>query len=170
MALRIHLLPPKHFHQHPSKSQHALIPSTYHLNNAPNLRRISCTNENKMSDSELALDLAAEVTKIKSKAVQKQEALRKSKEMLFTELCNYLGLNSEEAKKKWKRSSEEERSALIKGFVSDWAANFHPLSARSVKQLVDEYLVENPSSSGSSPSRLFPSIRKLMGFSQQEKE
>lgn len=135
-------------------------------------RRVSCASADRRSDSELALDLAAEVGRVKARAFRKQEALRKSKEMLFMELCGYMGCNSEEAKKRLGRTGEEERFVLIKGFVEDWALRFHPLSARSVMQLVDEYLAENSSSSSSSLSspRLFPILRKLLGVFQQQIE
>jgi hypothetical protein len=56
---------------------------------------------------------------------------------------------------------------LVKGFVSEWSMNFHPLSARSVKEMVEEYLQEdNPSAAKSSPSVLFPGLKRIMGFSQ----
>ncbi|XP_016506413.2 uncharacterized protein LOC107824183 [Nicotiana tabacum] len=119
-----------------------------------------------MSDLELALDLATEVDKINTQMLQKQEALKKSRELLYLEFCNYTGLKSEEMKKKWKRLSEEEKWVLVKGFVLEWAAHFHPLSARSVKDLVDEYLVENTPESTS--SAFFPGLKKLMGFSQDD--
>ncbi|KDO67972.1 hypothetical protein CISIN_1g0313212mg, partial [Citrus sinensis] len=42
--------------------------------------------------------------------------------------------------------------------------NFHPLSARSVKDMLEEYLHDErqPSSSG---FVLFPGLKKIMGFS-----
>lgn len=70
--------------------------------------------------------------------IQKEEALKKSKELLFVEFCHYTGLKSEEMKKKWKKFSEEEQWDLVKSFVLEWGAHFHPLSARSVKELVDD--------------------------------
>lgn len=100
--------------------------------------------------------------------IQKEEALKKSKELLFVEFCNYTGLKSEEMKKKWKKFSEEEQWVLIKSFVLEWGAHFHPLSARSVKELVDEYLVENTSDFNS--SSFFPGLKKLMGFSGDDNE
>lgn len=125
--------------------------------------RISCTNN--ISDAEFA----SEVAKINSHAVQKEEAMKKSKELLFTELCQYLGLKEEEVKKKWRKMDEEEKWGLVRGFVSEWSVNFHPLSSRSVKEMVEEYLQdENPSSAASCPPSLFPELKKLMGFSQDK--
>lgn len=95
--------------------------------------------------------------------------MKKSKELLFTELCQYLGLKEEEVKKKWRKMDEEEKWGLVRGFVSEWSVNFHPLSSRSVKEMVEEYLQdENPSSAASCPPSLFPELKKLMGFSQDK--
>ncbi|KAK2990932.1 hypothetical protein RJ640_000211 [Escallonia rubra] len=50
------------------------------------------------------------------------------------------------AKKKWKKLDEDSKWVLAKEFVSEWGANFHPLSAKSVKEMVDEHLIgDNPS-------------------------
>lgn len=104
--------------------------------------------------------------------LQRREAMEKSRELLFRELCGYLNLEAEEVKKRWKKMDEEEKRGLVKGFVSEWGVNFHPLSARSVKELVEEYLrdgEQNPSpKSSSSSSSLFPTLKKMMGFSQNE--
>ncbi|KAF3435855.1 hypothetical protein FNV43_RR22947 [Rhamnella rubrinervis] len=98
--------------------------------------------------------------------------MEKSRELLFTELCEYLNLKAEEVKKRWLKMEEEEKRDLVKGFVSEWSVNFHPLSARSVKELVEDYLHEDedpsPKSSSSSSSALFPTLKKIMGFSQNE--
>lgn len=100
---------------------------------------------------------------------QREEAMEKSREMLFGELCEYVNLKAEEVKKRWGKMEEEEKWVLVKGFVSEWGSNFHPLSARSVKELVEEYLHEqDPSPNSSSSSALFPSLKKIMGFSQNE--
>ncbi|KAJ8529956.1 hypothetical protein K7X08_036791 [Anisodus acutangulus] len=97
-------------------------------------------------------DFATEVGKLNTQMLQKEEALKKSKELLFVEFCNYTGFKSDEMKKKF---SEEEKWVLIKSFVIEWSAHFHPLS---VKELVDEYLVDSTSSS------FFPGLKKWMGF------
>lgn len=91
--------------------------------------------------------------------------MKKSKELLFTELCQYLALKGEEVKKKWRKMDDEDKWVLVKGFVSEWSESFHPLSARSVKEMVEEYLQEENPSPKSSPSSLFPGLKKMMGFS-----
>ncbi|XP_062177595.1 uncharacterized protein LOC133882432 [Alnus glutinosa] len=139
--------------------------STTLLSDKPRTR-ISCVN--KISDAELSSNLASEVAKINTHLAQREEAMKKSKELLFTELCHYLALQGDEAKKKWRKMDEEERLVLVKGFVTEWSANFHPLSARSVKEMVEEYLQEENPSSTSSPSLLFPGLQRIMGFSQNK--
>lgn len=94
--------------------------------------------------------------------------MKKSKELLFTELCQYLALKGEEVKKKWRKMDEEEKLGLVKGFVTEWSVNFHPLSARSVKEMVEEYLQEDNPSATSSPSLLYTGLQRIMGFSQNE--
>ncbi|KAG6762538.1 hypothetical protein POTOM_033046 [Populus tomentosa] len=110
--------------------------------------------------------LATEVAKINTHLVQREEAMKKSRELLFNELCNYLALDKEEVKKKWSKMDQEERRVLVKGFVNEWSANFHPLSARSVKEMIEEYLHEEKTSSNSSRSMLFPGLKRIMGFSE----
>ena len=83
-----------------------------------------------------------EKKKIPTHLAQRVEAMRKSRELLFTELCNYLQLKPEELKNKLGKMNEEEKWVLVRGFVSEWSVYFHPLSARSVKELVEEHLVE----------------------------
>lgn len=95
--------------------------------------------------------------------------MNKSREILFGEVCEYLGLKADEAKHKWRNMNEDEKWALVKGFVSEWAANFHPLSARSAKEMVEEYLRDDkPSSSANLPSSasgIFPGLKRILGFS-----
>ncbi|CAN4107867.1 unnamed protein product [Withania somnifera] len=164
MALRIHLLCPARFPSQSTKPQSNRVPSMYTLKNQSKFQKLSCSNNDNMSGLELSLDFATEVGKMNTQMLQKEEALKKSRELLFVELCNYTGLRSEEMNKKWKKCSEEEKWVLIKSFVLEWGSHFHPLSARSAKELVDEYLVENTSEFTSSTS-FFPGLRKLMGFS-----
>jgi hypothetical protein len=92
--------------------------------------------------------------------------MKKSRELLFTELCNYLALDKEEVEKKWSKMDQEEIRVLVKGFVNEWGANFHPLSARSVEEMIEEYLHEEKPSSNSSRSMLFPGLKRIMGFSE----
>lgn len=98
--------------------------------------------------------------------VQREEAMKKSKELLFIELCHYLALEKEEVKRKWSKMDLEEKLVLVKEFVNEWGVNFHPLSARSVKQMIEEYLQEEKPSSDSSTSVLFPSLKRMMGLSK----
>ncbi|KAK9988859.1 hypothetical protein SO802_029098 [Lithocarpus litseifolius] len=71
---------------------------------------------------------------------------------------------------KWRKMDEEEKWVLVKGFVSDWSMDFHPLSARSVKEMVEECLLEENPSTKSSLSVLFPGLKRLMGFHKTSKE
>ena len=59
-------------------------------------------------------------------------------------------MEKEEVKRKWSRLDQEEKWVLIRGFVDDWGVNFHPLSARSVREMIEEYLNEEKPSSNSS--------------------
>ncbi|TYK29427.1 uncharacterized protein E5676_scaffold655G00190 [Cucumis melo var. makuwa] len=84
----------------------------------------------KLSDADLAFDLATEVAKINTNLIQREEAMKKSRAFLFTELCEFLGLKSEETKRKWKKMEEEAKLRLVKEFVSEWGFNFQPLSVQ----------------------------------------
>ena len=136
MALRIQLLSPKSISQ-PRKFQSFPFPTATHFSKRPKTQ-IQCHN-NRLSDADLALDLATEVAKLNTQLVQREEAMKKSKELLFTELCHYLNMEKEEVKRKWSRLDQEEKWVLIRGFVDDWGVNFHPLSARSVREIIKEY-------------------------------
>ena len=65
--------------------QFGLLPPQPILCNKPKTQ-ISCASK-KISDAELALDLALEVAKINTHFVQREEAMKKSKELLFIKLC-----------------------------------------------------------------------------------
>ena len=69
---------------------------------------------------------------------------------------------------KLRKMDEEEKWVLVKGFVSYWSMDFHPLFARPVKEMVKEYLLEENPSAKSSPLVLFPGLKRLMGFSQNK--
>lgn len=118
----------------------------------------------KLSDADLASDLATEVAKINTNLIQREEAMKKSREFLFTELCGFLGLKSEETKRSWKKMDEEAKLTLIKEFVSEWGFNFQPLSSRSVKEMVEEYVNGENLSAISSASSLISSLRRTMGL------
>ncbi|KAI3992983.1 hypothetical protein MKX01_009726 [Papaver californicum] len=168
MALRISLISPK-FERKPSNIQtkRSLLPP-----NPMNRRstfQVSC-NKKKISDAEIAIDLATEIARIKISAIRRKEAMNKSKELLFGEFCQYLSQKPEEVEQKWRDMDETEKVGLVKGFVSEWCLSFHPLSSRSVKDMLEEHLkkeVENPSVSlSSSPSLIFPSLKKILGMTQ----
>ncbi|CAH1450499.1 unnamed protein product [Lactuca virosa] len=176
IRVHVHLLPGTHplrftnFQTHPS----------LHCNKIPPKLRISCSSSNSKSinDMELAMDLSTEIERMKIQMIQTQEAMKTSRKLLYAELCLYLGLGIEELRRKWERMEEDDKWVLAEEFVSDWSSNFHPLSAKSVKQLVDQHLFQdgndhdngnnkdNNSSqdSSSSSSLLFSGLKKLMGF------
>ena len=87
--------------------------------------------------------------------------MKKSRELLFSELCQYLLLKEEEVNKKWRKMKEEEKLVIVKEFVNKWGVNFHPLSVRSVKEMVDEYLQDDKSS-----SVMFPGLKRMLGLSE----
>lgn len=91
--------------------------------------------------------------------------MEKSRETLFVDLCQYLGLRAEEAKKRWKEMGEEERLECLRMFVADWGLSFHPLSLKSVKEMVDEHLAEETPPPISSSFFSFPDFRRMMNFS-----
>lgn len=170
MALRTHHLNPQFPPLQPLKLHSRPFPSLTFLGNRAKTL-IKCSDESS-GNSELASNLAKEVSKMNTLVGQRAEAMEKSRELLFKELCQYLSMDSNEVLKQWRKMEEEEKWVLVKGFVSDWGVNFHPLSARSVKELVEEYLDEiehenasSSSSSKSSPSSLIPTLKKMMGFS-----
>ncbi|KAJ1434878.1 hypothetical protein SESBI_05242 [Sesbania bispinosa] len=128
--------------------------------------RISCSTGggNGISDAALASELAAKVTRMNAHVLQTEEAMRKSRKLLFRELCEYLGLKEDEAKHKWSKMGEDEKWVLVKGFLADWGAHFHPLSARSTKEMVEEYLRQGNPPPKSPPSLLFPGLKRIIGF------
>ncbi|KAM7470567.1 hypothetical protein LguiA_008750 [Lonicera macranthoides] len=139
MALRIHLLPsilpsqPLKFHPYPS------LPTPLFTSTPKTLISL-CAKKTK--DSDLASDLAKKLQKIKTQFVRREEAMKKSRELLVNDLCQHLGFKTEELKKKWGNLSEDDKCGLIKGFVEEWGVNFHPLSAKSVKEMIDKQLGE----------------------------
>ncbi|RZC88501.1 hypothetical protein C5167_016311 [Papaver somniferum] len=169
MALRISLISPK-FNRKPSNIQTelSLLPPPNPMNRRSTFQ-VSCSKK-KISDAEIAIDLATEIARIKIPAIQRKEAMNKSKELLFGEFCQYLSQKPEEVEQKWRDMDETEKMGLVKGFVSEWSLSFHPLSSRSVKDMLEEHLkkqVENPSVSlSSSPSLMFPSLKKILGMTQ----
>ncbi|RWR97098.1 hypothetical protein CKAN_02651200 [Cinnamomum micranthum f. kanehirae] len=114
---------------------------------------------------ELSSELASEVARIKGSLLQREKAMKKSRETLFVDLCQYLGLGAEEAKKRWREMGEEERLECLRMFVADWGLSFHPLSLKSVKEMVDEHLAEETPPPTSASSFSFPDFRRMMNFS-----
>ncbi|KAK3182718.1 hypothetical protein Dsin_030004 [Dipteronia sinensis] len=152
MALRINILSPNTLPQSLKFQSNSNRPRTL----------ILCTS-NSISDSKLASDLA----KINTHLLHKQEAMKKSKEMLFNDLCQFLDLKEDQMKNKWSKIDEDAKWDLVKGFVSEWGVNFHPLSARSIKELIEEYLLEeekkpSPSLTSTTGSLLFSSLKRFM--------
>lgn len=82
-------------------------------------------------------------------------------------MSDFVGLKSEDLKKKWRRMNDAEKWVLVQGFVAEWSAHFHPLSARSVKELVEEHVGGSHESSDSVSLNLLPDFRKLFGLDTQ---
>ncbi|GKB98881.1 hypothetical protein Tco_0985018 [Tanacetum coccineum] len=141
----------------------------------PKKHQISCSLNPKSSRNELAHELSTQIEKLKTQKLQTQEAMKKSKKLLYTELCLFLGLSQDELKRKWVKMEENDKWVLAQEFVkSDWGFNFHPLSVKSVKELVDQHLLYNDNdglkdSPFSDNSMLFTGLKKLMGFSNDDK-
>ncbi|KAL3621028.1 hypothetical protein CASFOL_035940 [Castilleja foliolosa] len=174
-TIQFHALPLNLLPQPPKSHPYPFIPS---ILNPPRktLTKVSCRKENKkenLTDDELlAFELSLEIQKLSSQMVQREEALEKSRAILFAEVCNFTGLKSEDLKNKWRKMNEDERRGLILGFVAEWSDHFHPLSAKSVKEMVDEYLGKNNEFSDKpvSSDDFFPDLRKLLGFSGNNEE
>ncbi|XVE94063.1 hypothetical protein REPUB_Repub01dG0248100 [Reevesia pubescens] len=156
MAIRIPLFTPNNLQQ-PRKFPNHLFTTRPNRTD----HNISCTKKN-LSDTALALDLEISVEKINTHLEQKEKAMKKSRELLFTELCQYLSLKEDEVNKKWKKMKEEEKWVLVKEFVNAWGVSFHPLSVKSVQEMLDEYLQDDKSSS----SVMFPGLKRMLGFSE----
>lgn len=118
-----------------------------------------------------------EVAKRKTQSLQKHKAMKKSREVLFSEICKFASCKEDEMKLNWSTMEDEERRSLVKEFLFYWDAGFHPLSARAVKEMVDAYLVEdeeeqknknNISLDASIGSSFFPVLKKWMGFTETD--
>ncbi|KAG5526179.1 hypothetical protein RHGRI_032454 [Rhododendron griersonianum] len=161
MALTIHLLYPQippypfNFQTHPLT----------HLRSRAKPPKISCTKTSKSSDFSSEL-LAKEVEKMNTQLAQREEAMKKSRNLLFSELSKYLGLRPEELKMRLREMEEEDKWVLVRGFVSEWGVDFHPLSARSVKEMVEEHLAEDnpPPPPVASTPVFFPGLKKMIGY------
>ncbi|GER43280.1 DnaJ / Sec63 Brl domains-containing protein [Striga asiatica] len=151
----------------PLPKLHFFAPSALNLK----ALKISCRGEKEEipADDALAAELNLEINKLNSSSAHREEAFRKSREILFAEVCKFTGVLSADLERKWRRMNEGERWAMAKGFVSVWGDRFHPLSARSVKDMMDEYLrkEDEPVSID-----LLPGLKKLLGvfFSGNDEE
>lgn len=162
MALRVSLCSSK-FHRKPFNFQSNHSFSANPLNSR---RKVQFSSIKNISDADLLADLATEKAKIKITLVQRKEAMIKSKELLFGEFVQYLNLKPEEVKHKWRNMDEIEKMNLVKGFVSEWSLSFHPLSIRSVKEMMEDHLKQVNPSVLTSPSLMFPSLKKILGMTQ----
>ncbi|CAN1284631.1 hypothetical protein LINPERPRIM_LOCUS18683 [Linum perenne] len=179
MALRVHQYHPNLLFQ-PAKIQTCPIPKA---NQIPSSRpRIlilrASTKKSGGEKSNLASEFATEVSRMNTHVTQRADAMNKSRQILFCELCKFLDLEEDKMQIRWEEMDQEEKSVLVKGFVDEWGANFHPLSARSVEELIQEHIQEKKkmmnkkkkkkSSSGElSSSPFFPGLSRLMGFGSE---
>lgn len=167
--------------QFPPKTQPLFTPSSStHFSHKPT--KILAKRMN--SDAELASELASEIEKLKTHLAKKEEAekkkeeaLKKSVEILFKEMCKYMEMQESEVMKKWKSMNEDEKLGLVNEFVAEWGVDFHPLSAKSVIEMVDKYLVEDVEYENrnvashddeASSSMSFSSLFKFLGLFQNE--
>ncbi|KAK9677370.1 hypothetical protein RND81_11G139200 [Saponaria officinalis] len=155
--------PPQIFHHHTSNPIYLTSNSKTHQKFLCFSSKIPRKNTKKsISDSQLTSEFAAQVQKINTQIEEKQNALIKSKQMLFNDFCKFLNLNSDETKIKWMKMNPDEKLDLIQGFVCNWGLNFHPLSPKSVRDLIEEFvmndLVENKENSDT-----------VLGFSRLKK-
>ena len=76
-----------------------------------------------------------------------------------------LRLNKDHAQHKWSNMDDDQKCVLVKGFLKEWGSHFHPLSARSTKEMLEEYLRQ-----GNSPPKLtnspffFEGLNRIIGF------
>lgn len=139
-------------------------PARTHFHSRRTLR-ISCRKD--LSDELLAAELGVEIKRLSSEIAQREDAFKKSKELLFAEVSDFVGVKSEDLRKKWRRMDEDEKWVVVKGFVTEWSAHFHPLSARSVKELVEEYVSGSDEFSGSASANFFSDFTKFFGFQSE---
>lgn len=118
MAFRIHLFSPKTLPQSQNFQNYPKRPKTQIVCASNNKK-----NNKKRSDAELASDLATEVGKINTHLAQKEEAMKKSKELLFTEFCQYLALERDEVKKEWRKIIWEWVTIVVQRHFGDVEIN-----------------------------------------------
>ncbi|XP_068656999.1 uncharacterized protein [Aristolochia californica] len=124
--------------------------------------RLRCS----ISDAELTADLASQISRIDTHSSLKKEAMKKSTDMLFDDFCEYLGLKAEAVKRNWRQMEEDEKFDSLRRFLDEWGASFHPLSVKSVKEMVEEHVGGEDPSRVSIPLIRFPSFKRFMRFSE----
>ena len=98
-------------------------------------------------------------------AAKAEEAMRKSRKLLFGELCEYMGLDEDQAQHKWSNMDDDQKCVLVKGFLKEWGSHFHPLSARSTKEMLEEYLRQgNSPPKPTNSSFFFEGLNRIIGF------
>ncbi|KAK3414057.1 hypothetical protein EUGRSUZ_I02564 [Eucalyptus grandis] len=164
MALRIHALP---LHALPRPPKYRLRPLRFDPRKSLPAS-VSCRAKGPTGDAEIASALAEEVARVHAQKKQKDEALGKGRALLFAELCGYFSLGENELRRRWERMEDGERRDMAAEFVSNWSADFHPLSARSVVEMVEEHLRQEKKPSFSNDSAFFPSLKRLMGLGENK--
>ncbi|KAF8013851.1 hypothetical protein BT93_I1649 [Corymbia citriodora subsp. variegata] len=164
MALRILALP---LNAPPRPPKSRLHPLRFDTRKALPVS-VSCRRKEGTGDAEIASALAEEVARAHTQKKLKDEALRKGRALLFSELCGYFSLREDELRRRWERMEDGERRDLAKDFVSNWSADFHPLSVRSVVEMVEEHLRQEKKPSFSNESAFFPSLKRLMGLGENK--
>ncbi|KAL5988388.1 hypothetical protein ACLOJK_036152 [Asimina triloba] len=154
--------PPSH---HPflpkSLNYSSPLPSPIRKTTTSHLLLCGSSRKPIISDSELASELAARVER-------RKEAMKKSRDLLFGDFCSYLGLGADDTRVRWRGAGQEERLDWIRGFVVEWGASFHPLSLKSVKEMVEECVGEgnpHPPQVSVSPFSGFERLKKVMRLS-----
>ncbi|CAJ1961404.1 unnamed protein product [Sphenostylis stenocarpa] len=153
MALKIQLSSPFFYSTSPTSTHK---PTT----------RISCitAGEGGICDAALASELAVRVARMNAHSVKAEEAMSKSRKLLFGELCEYMGLNEEQAQHKWSSMDEDEKLVLVKAFLKKWGSHFHPLSARSTKEMLEEYLRQGNAPPKPPASSFLSGLNRIIGF------
>ncbi|XP_039158554.1 uncharacterized protein LOC120288557 [Eucalyptus grandis] len=164
MALRIHVLP---LHALPRPPKSRLLPLRFDPRK-PLPASVSCRAKRPTGDADIASALAEEVARVHAQKKQKDEALGKGRALLFAEFCGYFSLREDELRRRWERMENGERRNMAAEFVSNWSADFHPLSARSVVEMVEEHLRREKKPSFSDDSAFFPSLKRLMGLGENK--
>ncbi|ERN14311.1 uncharacterized protein LOC18442567 [Amborella trichopoda] len=104
-------------------------------------------------DADIAAELRAQAMKAKANGLQRENAMKKSRELLLMALCDHTGMaNSSEMARRWRALRETEKWDCLRGFVDEWGEAFSPLSLRSMRAMIEEHLEQEASSMPSSSS------------------